>query len=79
MSHKRYHPTVKARMNRANRVAKCQKIADPDDGAIIVCERCEVTWHVEDKKPKCLTRREVGEMWIKRIHEMNAKAGESGG
>lgn len=76
MAKHRLHPNVKARTNRAARVAKCQKMANPDGTASIVCPRCEVTWHVEDPKPKCLTRREVGAIWIKRIHEMNAKAGE---
>jgi hypothetical protein len=69
--HSKYHPTVKARMKRVQRVDRCRKMANPDGTASIVCNRCETKWHVEDKKPKCLTRDDVAQMWLKRMRIMN--------
>ena len=65
----RYHPEVKLRGNKADRVTKCQALENKY-GA--VCDRCEVSWYGDDK-PKCKTRKEIGYMWIERIKEMNAK------
>ena len=63
---RRWHPEVKARLNTANRVVKCQKVQNPDGSEEYVCGRCETHWYGSEK-PKCLTRREVGHMWIARI------------